>query len=65
MTDEHKYTDEHNKTPEEKIWENLTKDYLTIDQKLDIIREHNAILSEAEWNKTINALRDHLKKNAK
>jgi len=45
-----------------KTWDNLTKDYLTTDQKLDIIREHNRHLSKIEWDKGLAALKDYLEK---
>jgi len=49
----------------EKFWENLTKEYLTIDQKLNIIREHNQHLNQIKWDKTIASLKDYIenKKN--
>jgi hypothetical protein len=53
------------KSPEEKIWENLTKEYLTLDQKLAIIREYNGGLAFTEWHKTIAALRDYIEKHNK
>ena len=64
MTDEHKDIDSC-KISEEKIWENLTKEYLTTDQKLDIIREHNIERSEEEWAKAIDSLRDYVNRNDK
>ena len=44
----------------EKFWDNLTKEYLTTEQKLNIIREHNQRLSDAEWNKTVGAIKEYL-----
>ena len=44
----------------EKTWDNLTKDYLTTEQKIDIIREHNTNLSNERFKKCIASLRDYL-----
>lgn len=45
---------------QEKFWDNLTKEYLTTEQKLAIIREHNTKLSDEEWLKTMDALADYI-----
>lgn len=54
-----------NETDEEKLWDSLTKEYLTIEQKLDIIRGCNKERSIEEWNKLIESLRDYLNKKGK
>jgi len=46
----------------EKTWDNLTKDYLTTEQKIDIIREHNQHLSQIEWDKSMAALKEYIEK---
>ena len=51
-------------TDEEKFWDNLTKEYLTVDQKIAIIKEHNAERSAIEWDKIMDSLRDYLNKSA-
>lgn len=45
---------------EDKIWDNLTKEYLTTEQKIAIIREHTATMSDAAWKKSIDAIRDSM-----
>lgn len=45
---------------DDKIWDNLKKEYLTTEQKIAIIREHNERISEVTWNKSIDAIRDYL-----
>lgn len=49
----------------DKTWDNLTKDYLTTEQKLDIIREYNSQLSEESFQKCIASLRDYLENKDK
>ena len=54
-----------NKSDEEKLWDNLTKEYLTVKQKIAIIREHNSIIANEEWKQITDSLRDYLNRNAK
>lgn len=46
----------------EKFWDNLTKEYLTTEQKLAIIAEHNAKLATEKWEKTLAYLAKATKK---
>ena len=50
------------KTNKDKTWDNLSKEYLTTEQKLEIIREHNERLSDVEWEKAVEAIKDYLEK---
>ena len=53
------------KSDEEETWDNLTKDYLTVEQKIAIIREHNNNISAGQWERALNSLRDYLNRNDK
>ena len=53
------------KSDEEETWDNLTKDYLTVKQKIAIIREHNSIIADDEWKQIIDSLRDYLNRKVK
>jgi len=55
-------TEEADKSDAEKTWKNLSKEYLTTEQKLAIIREYNSDMNEERWQMSINALRDYLEK---
>jgi len=49
-----------NSTDAEKVWQNLKKEYLTLEQKLDIIREHNITLNDKHWDDTLESLKQFL-----
>jgi len=48
------------KTPEEETWENLNKEYLTTEQKLDIIQKYNTDRNKDNLTEAVKALNDYL-----
>ena len=54
-----------NKSDEEKLWDNLTKEYLTVAQKIAIIRKQNSDIAAAQWERAIASLRDYIDRNSK
>ena len=48
---------------QEKFWHDLTKEYLTTEQKLEFIREYNALKFEEEFAERLEQLQEYIKQN--